>query len=140
MTREGLLLFGSEPTPARRTSLESFFFSEHPTDAAKSRFGSCGVRQLPGEEDASAAGHDELMAVELVTDGGTDHLLARSRVPERLSVTGIEGYDVTDVVSRKDEPGVGGEYAGPQTTLTDLMTPANLPSLVVDRFDDAFAP
>src|SRR6266542_6720977 len=60
-------------------------------------------------------------------------------MPKSLAIRAIEGQNVPCVVSGKGEPGVGGQHSGERAS-PDVVGPANLSSLIINGFDQAFGP
>src|SRR5439155_7039649 len=60
-------------------------------------------------------------------------------MPERRPVAGAKGERIPGGIARERQPGRRGEDAGARWAFAKLVAPADVPSLIIDRSQHAFA-
>src|ERR1700733_6549813 len=61
-------------------------------------------------------------------------------MPQSLAVSCIQGHDVSVSIAGECQAGVSCQYASPGTIFTQIMGPAQLTRLVIDRPQETFTP
>src|SRR5579883_360240 len=61
-------------------------------------------------------------------------------MPKGRAVACPEGNHIPHGVAAERESGIGGQHPGARTVRTELVAPANLTRLVIDRFEHSLAP
>jgi len=96
--------------------------------------------QRPGKKNSATGSQQVLAAVQFVGNRRTFHGIAQAGMPEGFPIAGVESQDVAHGVAGKRQSRIGGENSGARAAGPDFVGPADFARLVVNGFDDSFAP